>query len=85
MGNNSSHFLLVVGRRLALIVQQVGLPVGDEAPVLHGTSTKVRDGYLIWTKRENSTEVVVCDVTDSVFACATDAYLLYTDKQQIHR
>lgn len=50
MSNNTGHSLLVVGGRLVLVIQQVGLPVGDEAPVLHGTSTKVRDGYLIWIK-----------------------------------
>lgn len=50
VGDNTGHSLLVVGRRLVLVIQQVGLPVGDEAPVLHGTSTEVRDGYLIWIK-----------------------------------
>lgn len=47
MGDNTGHSLLVVGGRLAFIVQQVGLPVGDETPVLHGTGAKVRDGDLI--------------------------------------
>lgn len=47
MGDDTGHSLLIVGGRLVLIIQQVGLPVSDEAPVLHCTSAKVRDGYLI--------------------------------------
>ena len=61
MGNNTGHPLLVVGGRLVLIIQQVGLPVGNEAPVLHGTSTKVRNGYLIWIKTTHEpNEVSTC-------------------------
>lgn len=71
MGNDSGHSLFVAGGRLVLIIQQVGLPVGDEAPVFHGTSTKVRNSYLIWIKRE-STEVTCC----YLFYCTTILLIL---------
>lgn len=48
VGDDASHPLLVERGRLLGIVQQVGLSVGDEAPVLHGTGAKVRDGDLVW-------------------------------------
>lgn len=52
MGDDAGHPLLVGGRRLVLVVQQVGLPVSDQTPVLHGTGAKVRDGYLIWVRAQ---------------------------------
>lgn len=48
VGDDAGHPLLVERGRLLGIVQQVGFSVGDQAPVLHGTRTKVRDGDLVW-------------------------------------
>lgn len=71
MGDDTGHSLLVLRGWLFLIVEQVGLTVGDKAPVLHGTSTKVRDRYLIWIKRE-STEVTIYHL----FYCITALSIL---------
>ena len=48
VGDDARHPLLVVGGRLLLVVQQVVLSVRDQAPILHGTRPKIRDGDLIW-------------------------------------
>lgn len=48
MCDDTGNSLLVVRGWLVFIIKQVGFPVGDKPPVLHGTSTKVRNGYLIW-------------------------------------
>lgn len=47
VGDDASHPLLVERGRFLGIVQQVGLSVGDEAPVLHGPRAKVRNGDLV--------------------------------------
>ena len=52
MGDDLSYSLLVGLGWLALWVQQVDFPVGDQAPVLHGTGDKVRNGDHVWMDYE---------------------------------
>lgn len=47
MGDDAGHPLLVDRGRLLGVVQQVGFSVRDEAPVLHSSRAKVRNGDLV--------------------------------------
>ena len=54
---NTVNFAVLVYRSRACV--RVLIPVGDEAPVLHGSSSKVRDGNQIHLgKRIGDTKVV---------------------------
>ena len=60
MGDNDSNPLPVRGGRDAFLVQQGRLPVSDQAPVLHRTSSKVRDGnHVLLGQRERGVEVIL--------------------------
>ena len=45
--NDHCHSLLGTRRCMVAIIHECCLPVGDESPVLHGTSTKVWDSYQV--------------------------------------
>ena len=60
VGDHDGNPLLVRGSRDALLVEQGRLPVGDQAPVLHGTGGKVGDGnHVLLGQRELHIEVVL--------------------------
>ncbi len=44
MADNRGHPLLVGRGALFFVVQEVGFPVGDKTPMLHGPGDEVGDG-----------------------------------------
>ena len=48
MGDHGGDKLLVLVGGEGGVVQQGRLPVGDQAPVLHGASIEVRQRNLVW-------------------------------------
>ena len=60
MSHNDCHIFLVAPRRLSLLLQDCHLPVGDQAPVLHGARAEVGDGnHVLLRQREGGVEVVL--------------------------
>lgn len=55
MSNNHCHPLLGTWRRMVAVIHECCFPIGDEPPVLHGTSTKVWDSYQVCRQWETGT------------------------------
>lgn len=81
-------FFIPVGRSLR-IVQQVGLPVRHQTPVLHRTKIKVRQRDLIWNQRFKSDKQMFwtqCDVLGwNRFQCLKSAWTSFWDSLVQHR
>lgn len=54
VSHHERHPIFIGDRWDFLVMQEGCLPIEDEAPVLHGSSTEVRDGSVIWRKKEGS-------------------------------